>query len=327
VVLLACSVLLTAACGNVDAGGGVLLVNEDGTLDYSELDGSIRVDGSSTVFPISEAVAEEFSKVSDVRVNVGFSGTGGGFERFCRGDIDVADASRPIKQDEIEACAEAGIDEIVELQVATDALTVMVNPQNDFVGCLTVDQLHAIFKEGGAERWSDIDPAWPDDKIHRYFPGTDSGTFDYFVDSIIEGVDEDASHTGEGTFSEDDNILLQGIEGDDNGIGYVGFAYFQEAGQDLKSVAIDGGDGCVEPSLETARDGSYEPLSRPVFVYTAEHYLRERPHVLGLLAFYVHHTQTLSAEVGYVPLTDAQLTDQQRKIEPFLPKPSQAATQ
>ena len=294
-----------------------------GPIDYGTLGGEVRIDGSSTVFPISEAVAEEFSKVADTRVNVAFSGTGGGFEKFCRGETQISDASRPIKDDEVQACAGGGISDIVELQVAIDALTVMVHPDNDFVDCLTVQQLHDLFKGGGASRWSDIDPSWPDEEIVFFFPGTDSGTFDYFVEAIIEGVDENATHRGGGakeTASEDDNVLAAGIEQERYAIGYFGFAYFQEAGQALKAVSIDGGGGCVEPSLETALEGSYTPLSRPLFIYTRESFLSARPEVLGLSYFYLDNATELVQDVGYVPMPDDSLHEQVAKVEPFLPK-------
>jgi phosphate transport system substrate-binding protein len=289
---IAASALLLAACGDddEDGGNGTAGPTTPGGIDYGSLGGEIRIDGSSTVFPISEAMAEEFSKVADTRVNVAFSGTGGGFEKFCRGEIQISDASRPIKQEERDACAANGINDIVEIQVGIDALTVMVNPQNDFVECLTVQQLHDLFKTGGASKWSEIDPSWPDDDIIFYNPGTDSGTFDYFLESIIEKVDENATHRGDGTASEDDNVLAQGIEGDGNAIGYFGFAYFQEAGQALKAVQIDGGDGCVEPTFETALDGSYKPLSRPLFIYTREKFLTEQEEVLGFTNFYLENT-------------------------------------
>jgi phosphate transport system substrate-binding protein len=320
-------VFVFAACGgddDADDGGGgetpaATQSSGDGSIDYGSLDGEIRIDGSSTVFPISEAVAEEFSLASDVRVNVAFSGTGGGFEKFCRGEIEVSDASRPIKDDEVQACADEGITDIVEIQVAIDALTVVVHPSNDFATCMTVQQVHDAFSGGGATRWSELDPSWPDEEITKFFPGTDSGTFDYFVEAIIEGVDEAASHTGDGTASEDDNVLAQGVEGNDNAIGYFGFAYFQEAGQNLGAVAIDDGNGCVAPSLETALSGEYSPLSRPLFIYTRESFLRERPEVLGFVKFYVDNTNALSAEVGYVPMPDNLQAEQEAKVAPFLP--------
>ena len=294
------------------AGGG-------GEIDYGSLSGQIRVDGSSTVFPISEAVAEEFRSVaSSVRVNVAFSGTGGGFEKFCRGEIQVSDASRPIKDDEVAACEGANRTEIVELQVAIDALTIVANPENSFLECLTVQQLHDIFT-GQISAWNEIDPSYPAEDIVRFFPGTDSGTFDYFVEAIIEGVDENASHTGDGTASEDDNVLAQGVEGDSNGLGYFGFAYFQEAGQNLKAIAVDGGEGCVEPSLENALSGSYAPLSRPLFIYTDGSILAEKPEVLGFVNFYLENANQLTEEVGYVPMPDDLLAEQVAKLEPYLP--------
>jgi phosphate transport system substrate-binding protein len=324
---------VAAACGDDDDGdddddadvateseaeaGDETTDESGGEIDFGALGGEIRIDGSSTVFPISEAVAEEFSAVADTRVNVAFSGTGGGFELLCRGDIDIADASRPY--DEAEDCPE-GIPGITELQVAIDALTIVVNSDNDFVDCLTVQQVHDLFTDGGASSWSDIDPEWPDEEIVFYYPGTDSGTFDYFVEAILEEIDGDAAaHRGDGTASEDDNVLAQGVAGDSNAIGYFGFAYFQEAGEGLRAVAIDGGEGCVEPSLETALDGSYAPLSRPLFIYTTEELLTSREEILGFVQFYLDNTNTLSEEVGYVPLPEDVLAEQQAKIEPFLP--------
>ena len=322
-VLLAVLIATAAGCKDDKKEGTTPPAGETPSgFNYSGLGGEIRIDGSSTVFPISEAVAEEFSKVADTRVNVAFSGTGGGFEKFCRGDIQISDASRPIKDDEVQACAGGGINDIVELQVAIDALTVMVHPDNDFVDCLTVQQLHDLLRAGGASKWSDIDPTWPDEGIKFFFPGTDSGTFDYFVEAAITGVDENATHRGGGrneTASEDDNVLAAGIEQEKYAIGYFGFAYFQEAGQALKAVSIDGGGGCVEPSLETALSGSYTPLSRPLFIYTRESFLSDRPEVLGLSYFYLDNATALVQDVGYVPMPEDLLQDQVAKIEPFLP--------
>lgn len=318
--IVALFALAVAACGDDEkdtTGNGATTApaTEDAGTDYSSLSGEIRIDGSSTVFPISEAVAEEFSNASDVRVNVAFSGTGGGFEAFCRGEIEIADASRPIKDDEKQACADAGINDILEIQVGTDALTVVANPANDFLECLTVDQLHQVFKEGGATTWNQIDPSFPNEAIVWYYPGTDSGTYDYFVEQIIEKVDEGAAHTSEGTSSEDDNVLATGVGGDDFAIGYFGIAYFLEAGENLKAVQVDGGDGCVEPSAETALDGSYKPLSRPLYIYTRTSFLDERPEVEGFMKFYLENSQALVPEVGYVKLPDDVHADQVAKIE------------
>jgi len=314
--------LFALACGEGRGaggeGGGELVVGEDGEVRYESLSGEVRINGSSTVFPISEAVAEEFSLVSRVRVNVGSSGTGGGLEMFCRGEIDVASASRPIRDDEVASCAAADIEDILEIQVAIDALTIMVNPNNDFVSCLTIEELHDIFRTGGVTRWNQVRPGFPDAPIAWYYPGTDSGTFDYFVE-VLEGVEETSTHRGDGTSSEDDNILVQGIQNDLYAIGYFGFAYYLEAGQTLKAVAIDGGEGCVSPSFDAALDGSYQPLSRPLYVYTRESLLEERPEVLGFINFYVENMQALVPDVGYVTLPEDVYREQVAKIEPFLP--------
>lgn len=313
--------LALVACGGggsapaTSTGGGT---PPAGGIDYSSLSGEIRVDGSSTVFPISEAVAEEFSKLAKTRVNVAFSGTGGGFEKFCRGETQISNASRPIRDSELAHCAEQGLDDVLELQIAIDALTVMVNPENEFASCMTAQELNAAFRAGGATRWSEIRPGWPEEEITFYYPGTDSGTFDYFNEAIIQGIDETANHRGDGTASEDDNILAQGIENDRNAIGYFGFAYFQEAGQRLKAVAIDGGDGCVEPTFESALTGSYSPLSRPLFIYTRESFLRDRPEVLGFVKFYLDELDALVTEVGYVTLPVDLLNQQRAKLEPYL---------
>lgn len=292
-----------------DAGG------DDGR--YAGLSGEVRIDGSSTVFPISEAMAEEFGLVSDVRVNVAFSGTGGGFEKFCRGETHVSDASRPIKQGEIDACAGNGITDIVELQVAIDALTVMVHPDNDFARCMTVPELNQAFSAGGARRWNEIRADWPDAEIVAYYPGADSGTFDYFNEAIIEAV-EGATHRGDGTPSEDDNILTLGIGRDRNAIGYFGFAYFLEAGQSLQAVSVDNGDGCVAPSFEAALSGEYAPLSRPLYIYTRASLLAERPDVAGFVEFFLDSSDAIVPEVGYVTMPADILDEQRAKIAPYV---------
>jgi phosphate transport system substrate-binding protein len=296
---------------------------DGGDFDYGSLSGEINVDGSSTVYPISAAMAEDFAGVApDVQVNVAQSGTGGGFELFCADEIEVSDASRPIDAEEIQLCADGGIpeDDIVELQVGIDALTVVVHPDNDFVTCLTTQQLFDIFT-GAATNWSEVDPSFPDEDIgdSLYYPGADSGTFDFFVEQIITEIDEAGTHTGSGTSSEDDNVLVTGIEGDSNAIGYFGFAYYQQAGQNLKAVEIDAGDGCVAPSSETALDGSYY-LSRPLFIYTRETFLNDASSpVLGFVNFYLENIPTIVPEVGYVELPDDLFAEQEAKIEPFLP--------
>jgi phosphate transport system substrate-binding protein len=305
----------TTAAATTPAGGG--------SIDYGSLSGTINIAGSSTVFPITDAMAEDFDAVaSDVLVNVASTGTGAGFEAFCAGEIDISDASRPISEDEIATCAGAGIDDILELQVGIDALTVMVHPSNDFATCLTIQQLFNLFSATRVTNWNQVDPAFPDEDIgdSLYYPGQDSGTYDYFVEVIIDEIDETASHTSDGTASEDDNLLATGIEGDPNSIGYFGFAYFQGAGAALKAVAVDGGEGCVEPSFDAALDGSYAPLSRPLYIYTRESFLEdpESP-VLGFLNFYMEQATVLVEEVGYVSMPEDELAAQNAKLEPFLP--------
>ena len=319
---LAAFALVTVACGGgggsssapTEAAGGSSESDSEESA-YADLSGEIRIDGSSTVFPIAEAMAEEFGYVSDVRVNVAFSGTGGGFEKFCRGETQISDASRPIKDKEVNACAENGIDDIVEIQVAIDALTVMVHPDNDFAQCMTVMELNQAFSADGAKKWSDIRAEWPDKDIVAYSPGADSGTFDYFNEAIIEAV-EGANHRGDGTPSEDDNILALGIGRDKNAIGYFGFAYFLEAGQGLQAVSVDDGNGCVAPSFEAALSGEYTPLSRPLFIYTRASLLAERPEVAAFVEFFLDQSDAIVPEVGYVTMPAELLAEQKAKIAP-----------
>jgi phosphate transport system substrate-binding protein len=320
-----------AACGGDDddtndeptAGPGTAqpTATAKSGIDYGKLSGEVRIDGSSTVFPISQAVAEEFGKVAKgVRVNVGLSGTGGGFEKFCRGEIQVADASRPINQKEKDACAANQITDTVELQVGIDALTVVLNPANTWATCVTTKELNLMYRLGGAAKWSDVRPEWPAENIKFYYPGPDSGTFTYFVEEAITKVDKESKHRSDGTASEDDNILAKGVEGDKNALGYFGFAYYQEAGKKLKALQIDNGKGCVAPTFETALNGTYAPLSRPLFIYTRESFLKEKPEVLGLVKFYLDNTAELVKEVGYINLPGDLLAKNQAKVAPFLPK-------
>lgn len=320
--LLSLAALTAVACGgdDDDDDGGADETPGSG-IQYGKLSGEVKVDGSSTVFPISEAVAEEFTRVArDVQTKVALSGTGGGFEKFCRKEIDVSDASRPINQKEKDACAAAGITGVIEIQVAIDALTVVVNPSNSWAKCMTTAQLQKAFQAGGASKWSDLDPSWPNESIKFYYPGADSGTFDYFKEAIkLRGeASKEPSHRSDGTSSEDDNVLVRGIEGDKNAIGYFGFAYFEEAGKKLKAVEIDGGKGCVPPSFDNALKGTYTPLSRPLFIYTAGAILKEKAPVLGFVKFYLDNTQKLAEEVGYISLPDDVLKAQKDKIAPFL---------
>ncbi len=278
--------------GAIACGGG-------GGVSEGGLGGMVTLDGSSTVFPISEAMAEEFQIANPgVRVTVGISGTGGGFKKFCGGETDISDASRPIKDSERELCAENGIVPI-EVPVAWDGLTVVINPENDWAACMTVDELKRVWQPGSTvSRWSDVRDGWPDMEMKLYGPGTDSGTFDYFTDAIVG--EEDASRP-DYTASEDDNVLVVGVEGDQEALGYFGFAYYEENQERLNSVAIDNGLGCVSPTRETIESGEYAPLSRPMFIYLNSSALA-RPEVRAFVEFYLTNSSALVPEVGYVPL-------------------------
>ena len=266
-------------------------------------DSSVRIDGSSTVYPITLAVAEDFQVVNpDARVTVAFSGTGGGFSKFCNNETDISDASRIITQEEIDACAASGI-EFIETPVAIDALTVAVNNDNDFVECLTVDELRSIFEpDSSVTSWSDVRSDFPDQPISFYIPGTDSGTFDYFTEAIAG--ESGASRTDVNP-SEDDNVLVRGIEGDPNAIGYFGYAYYTENQERIKAVEIDNGDGCVEPSTENVENGSYSPLSRPLFIYTSVASADNKPTVADFVNYYFSEdARPLIEDTGYVLLSD-----------------------
>lgn len=274
--------------------------------------GQITIDGSSTVYPITLAVAEEFNIDNpDAQVSVAFSGTGGGFKKFCAGETQINNASRPIKQEEIDLCAESGI-EYTEFQVAIDGLTVVVNPENDWVTCLTTAQLKDLWQpDPRANFWSDFDTSWPLEEIQLYGPGTDSGTFDYFTEAV---VGEAGSSRSDYFPSEDDTTLVQGVEGDKNAMGYFGFAYYLEEGSKLKALEIDGGNGCVAPTAETVADGSYAPLSRPLFIYVSRNAMSENPALVSFVEFYLSdEARELIADTGYVVMPDevyeTELTD------------------
>jgi phosphate transport system substrate-binding protein len=268
------------------------------TSGNQDLIGTIEIDGSSTVFPITQAVAEEFQAIHpEVRVNVGVSGTGGGFKRFQIGETDINDASRPIKDSEAEECAKNGV-EYIKFDVAIDGLAVMVNPENTWVDYLTVEELNMIWNpESTVDSWNDIRSEWPDQPIHLYGPDTDSGTFDYFTD-VING-DEGVSRA-DYTASADDNVLVQGIAGDTNSLGYFGYAYYAENSDILKIVPIDSGNGPITPSDETVKSNAYSPLARPIFIYVNTESL-ERDYVETFVIFYMENAEELVSEVGYTP--------------------------
>ncbi len=296
---LTIAVLVFAACGGADAG--------DTEAGDETLSGMVTIDGSSTVFPISEAMAEEFQIAQDgaVRVTVGISGTGGGFKKFCGGETDISDASRSIKDSELELCRENGI-EPIELNVAWDGLTVVRNPANDWATCMTVDELKRIWQPGSTiTSWNQVRDSWPDEEIVLYGPDTDSGTFDYFTEAI---AGESGASRDDYTASADDNVLVVGVTGDAPSLGYFGFAYYEESSDRLESVAVDNGNGCVSPTRQTIEDGSYAPLSRPMFIYVKEQSL-QRPEVAAFVRFYLENAPVLVPEVGYVPLGGSAYTD------------------
>jgi phosphate transport system substrate-binding protein len=267
------------------------------------LTGTIEVDGSSTVFPVTEAVAEEFRVGNPkVQVNIGVSGTGGGFKRFAAGETEISNASRPIKDSERAAAAENGV-EFIELRVAIDGLSVTVNPDNDFVDCLTVAELQVIWQPGSTiDNWSQVRAGFPDKRIRLYGPGTDSGTFDYFTEEIVGEIQASRSDY---VASEDDNTLVVGINGDRNALGYFGYAYYAENPDKLKLVAIDNGFGCVTPTPATIEAGKYTPLSRPLFIYVNAAALA-KPEVKAFVDFYMANAAELAEEVGYVRLSEAE---------------------
>ena len=267
--------------------------------------GTTDIDGSSTVFPITEAMVEDWgdSIGGSARVVIGISGTGGGFKKFCGGETDINDASRPIKASEVLKCAEGGI-EFIELPVALDGLTLGVNPDNDFVSCLTIGELRTMWApeaEGVIDRWNQVRADWPDEKLRLYGPGVDSGTFDYFTETING---EAQSSRGDFTSSERDNVLVRGIAGDRGSLGYFGYSYFVENRDILKMVAVDSGNGCIKPTDETINDGTYSPLSRPLFIYVSKKAWKE-PDVKDFVSYFVSYDRAdLLRDLGFVPFPE-----------------------
>ncbi|MEL3961667.1 PstS family phosphate ABC transporter substrate-binding protein [Lysinibacillus endophyticus] len=294
------SALLLGACGSdtetedTTTGNDTVETADSGD---AQLTGSVSGDGSSTVAPITEGLVEEYGAVQpDVKVSVGVSGTGGGFEKFIAGETDFSNASRPIKDEEKAELEKAGID-YTEFQVAFDGLTVVVNPENDWATELTVDQLKQLWIENGStKKWSDIDPSWPDEEIVFYSPGTDSGTYDYFDEVILDGSDL----VKFATLSEDDNVLVQGVSSDKNAIGFFGFAYYLENQDKLTAVSVNG----VAPTNETIESGEYTPLSRPLFVYAKNSALKENEAFYDFMKFTLEHAGEMAEAVGYVKLPD-----------------------
>ncbi|WP_127568094.1 PstS family phosphate ABC transporter substrate-binding protein [Paenibacillus xylaniclasticus] len=276
------------------------------------LSGTIEIDGSSTVYPLTEAAAEEFGKLNkDVRVTVGVSGTGGGFKRFCAGELAVSDASRPIKEEEAQACQDNGI-EYTDLQIAYDGLSVVVSQDNDFIDHLTIEELNNIFVTGSTVKtWADVRAGWPAEEIKMYSPGADSGTYDYFNEEVLgkKGIRNDTQIS----FSEDDNSLVQGVEGSKFAIGYFGFAYYEENADKLKVIPIDAGKGAITPTVETIKDGTYAPLSRPLYIYLNKKEL-ERPEVSAFADYYINNIGGMASEVGYVPMPEEKYAEEAAKL-------------
>jgi phosphate transport system substrate-binding protein len=317
-VAVACLLLLLlSGCGRErpSAEPPSATTDEDplGGFEEQDLTGRIRVDGSSTVAPFMSLAAERFRKQEPkVRVTVGTSGTGGGFERFCRGETDLSNASRPIKDEEARLCERNHVG-FLELQVANDGISVVVNKQNTWAKCLTVGQLKKIWEPGSkVGSWRDLDPSFPAEKLSLFGAGTDSGTFDYFTDAI---VGEEGASRNDYTPSEDDNVTVRGVSGEKGALGYFGLSYFLENTELLRALAIDGGDGCVEPTVETVQDGTYKPLSRPLFTYVNEDALAEKSAVDPFLTFLFDNQARLAKGAKFVPMTQQQLERARTELE------------
>ncbi|QCS41909.1 PstS family phosphate ABC transporter substrate-binding protein [Natrinema versiforme] len=273
----------------------------------------VNIAGSSTVFPVTEAIASSFSEENPtVNLSMSKTGTGGGFGNFfCAGRTDINNASRAIADAETEQCGSNDVTPL-EFTVATDALTVVVNPDADWIDCLTVEQLQEIWQADGAQRWSDINEDWPDEEVELYGAATTSGTFDYFKEAVLG---EELNHRSDYYATERDRTIVQGVQGSEAAMGYFGFSYYSENPNSIKAVSIDDGNGCVEPSIETAKSGEYTPLSRPLYIYVAKESLAE-PAVRDFVRFYMEQAATdLVSEVGYVPITDQQRDDNLEKLE------------
>ncbi|HET6639199.1 MAG TPA: PstS family phosphate ABC transporter substrate-binding protein [Gemmatimonadota bacterium] len=299
--ILACAGLFAAlACG-----GG------EQAADGSTLSGPVEIDGSSTVYPISEAVAEEFQIANpETRVAVGVSGTGGGFKRFCAGETDISNASRPIKDEEAMECEQNGV-RYTEVRIAWDGLSVVTNPSNDFVQCLTTEELKRIWEPGSTvDDWSQVRDGFPNKALRLYGPGTDSGTFDYFTEAVVG--ETDASRP-DYTASEDDNVLVQGVQGDPGALGYFGFAYYEENADRLKLLGVDGGTGCIQPSVQTIETQTYAPLSRPLFLYVSDRGLA-KPQVEAFVEYHLQEGAELVRSVGYIALQPEQYAQELTKV-------------
>jgi phosphate transport system substrate-binding protein len=303
-IILGFATIMLVACGG------------DAKPSKTQLSGAIKIDGSSTVYPITEAVAEEFRSVQpNINVTVGVSGTGGGFKKFMRAEIDINDASRPIKSSEADACSEIGMD-FVELSVAYDGLAVLVHPENDWVDYFTVEELKKIWSPDAQENimyWDQVREGWPHEELHLFGPGVASGTYDYFSEVICG---KKVGTRGDYTASEDDHVLVQGIANDKNALGFFGLAYYEENKDKLQLVGVNNGQGNVLPTLETVGNGSYAPLSRPIFIYVSST-AAAKEEVQEFVSFYLESAPSLVSEVGYIPLPSTEYDKQIEKFEAF----------
>ena len=289
-----------------------------GAADGGEaVSGEIQIDGSSTVFPISEAMAEEFQIANpDTRVTVGVSGSGGGFKKFCAGETDISNASRPIKDEEIALCDEAGI-EFIEVPIAYDGITLVTNNANDWAQCLTIEQLNTMWSpesEGSVDNWNQIDPSFPDEPLALFGPGTDSGTFDYFTEEVNG---EEGASRGDYTASEDDNVIVTGVESSNGGLGYFGYAYYEENEGQLKALEVENEAGeCIAPSNDTIADGSYNPMSRPLFFYVKKEAYDTKPQVKAFVDYQLSPDNgALVKEAGYITLPDEDLAASKARVD------------
>ena len=303
---IAALALTLSACGG--QGNSSSASSGSGDEGQKEVSGEVVVDGSSTVQPLTAAAGELFAEQAPgVNVSVATSGTGGGFEKFCEGQTDISNASRPIEDDEKAACKKAGV-AFTELQVATDALTVIVSKDNDFVTCLTTAELKKLWSpasEGKVKTWDQVNAKFPSEEIDLYGPGTDSGTFDYFTDEING---EEGASRSDYNASEDDNTIVQGVSGSPNALGYFGYSYFEENASKLKAVEVDSGSGCVAPSPKAAQDGSYTPLSRPLFIYVSKKSVDSKPQVAEFVKYYAGSDAEIAEAAQFIPLNDEQKT-------------------
>jgi phosphate transport system substrate-binding protein len=306
-ILFICTSVLIISCAG----------NSEKAIKTDQLGGSIKIDGSSTVYPITEAIAEEFRDVEpNVKVTIGISGTGGGFKKFGRGEISIADASRSIKDKEEKICDENNIS-YIELTVAYDGLAVLVNPENTWVDFLTIEELNTIWNPAAQKTimyWDQVREGWPHEELHLFGPGTASGTYDYFSEAICG---KKVGTRGDYTASEDDHILVQGIATDKNGLGFFGLAYYEENKEKLKLVGVDNGKGAIIPTMETVSNGTYAPLSRPIFIYINDA-AKKREEVKDFVSFYLNNAAAIVKDVGYIPLTNTEYNREITKFNNFL---------